>query len=120
MPKLLARDEKVLADVVCRCCEIKAEVVGQDESEIGMRAILNFGHTIGHALEAISSLWQIPAWRGHFFRTGCGSAYFRSGFLVCLGLMCRELRPYSWQQDCREDQVEYSRTYRFARRHEVG
>jgi 3-dehydroquinate synthase len=54
MPKLLARDQKVLADVVCRCCEIKAEVVRQDESETGMRAILNFGHTIGHALEAIS------------------------------------------------------------------
>jgi 3-dehydroquinate synthase len=44
----------VLADVVARCCEIKAEVVAQDETESGLRAILNFGHTIGHALEAIS------------------------------------------------------------------
>jgi 3-dehydroquinate synthase len=40
--------------VIARCCEIKAEVVGQDETEGGLRAILNFGHTIGHALEAIS------------------------------------------------------------------
>jgi len=40
--------------VVGRCCEIKADVVGQDETETGLRAILNFGHTIGHALEAIS------------------------------------------------------------------
>ena len=51
---LLKRDPNILADVVARCCEIKAEVVGQDETEIGLRAILNFGHTIGHGLEAIS------------------------------------------------------------------
>jgi 3-dehydroquinate synthase len=37
--------------VVARCCEIKADVVGQDETESGLRAILNFGHTIGHAIE---------------------------------------------------------------------
>jgi 3-dehydroquinate synthase len=55
LPKLLRRDPKVLADIVARCCEIKAHVVGQDETESGLRAILNFGHTIGHALEAISS-----------------------------------------------------------------
>jgi len=52
--KLLKRDPKTLAAVVARCCEIKAEVVGQDETESGLRAILNFGHTIGHGLEAIS------------------------------------------------------------------
>ena len=55
LPKLLHRDQKTLAAVVARCCEIKAEVVGQDETENGMRAILNFGHTIGHALEAVSN-----------------------------------------------------------------
>jgi 3-dehydroquinate synthase len=54
LEKILARDSKVLAEVVARCCEIKAEVVGQDETESGLRAILNFGHTIGHGLEAIS------------------------------------------------------------------
>jgi 3-dehydroquinate synthase len=54
LPRLLAREAKTLAAVVARCCEIKAEVVGQDETENGRRAILNFGHTIGHALEAIS------------------------------------------------------------------
>jgi len=54
LPKLLRRDAKALAAVVARCCEIKAEVVRQDETERGLRAILNFGHTIGHALEAIS------------------------------------------------------------------
>jgi 3-dehydroquinate synthase len=51
---ILQREEKTLASVVGRCCEIKAEIVGQDETESGLRAILNFGHTIGHALEAIS------------------------------------------------------------------
>jgi 3-dehydroquinate synthase len=54
LPKLLKRDPRVLAGVVARCCEIKADVVSQDETESGLRAILNFGHTIGHALEAIS------------------------------------------------------------------
>ena len=54
MPRLLRRDPKVLTEVIARCCEIKAEVVGKDETETGLRAILNFGHTIGHALEAIS------------------------------------------------------------------
>jgi 3-dehydroquinate synthase len=51
LPKLLQRDAATLAAVVARCCEIKAEVVGQDETESGLRAILNFGHTIGHAIE---------------------------------------------------------------------
>jgi 3-dehydroquinate synthase len=53
LPRLLQRNHKTLAAVVARCCEIKSEVVGQDETEGGVRAILNFGHTIGHAIEAI-------------------------------------------------------------------
>ncbi len=54
LEKILARDKTVLEPIIARCCAIKAEVVGQDEMESGLRAILNFGHTIGHALEAIS------------------------------------------------------------------
>lgn len=49
---LMARDGATLAYAVRRSCEIKAEVVGQDERESGLRAILNFGHTFGHAIEA--------------------------------------------------------------------
>lgn len=49
---LRAKDHSLLAYAVKRCCEIKAEVVGQDERESGLRAILNFGHTFGHAIEA--------------------------------------------------------------------
>ena len=50
--KLVARDASALAYAIQRSCEIKAEVVRQDEREGGLRAILNFGHTFGHAIEA--------------------------------------------------------------------
>jgi 3-dehydroquinate synthase len=49
---LVARDPAALAHAVKRSCEIKALVVGQDERETGLRAILNFGHTFGHAIES--------------------------------------------------------------------
>ena len=49
---LMAREPAALAYAVKRSCEIKAWVVGQDERESGLRAILNFGHTFGHAIEA--------------------------------------------------------------------
>lgn len=52
LDQLLARDVGALAYAVQRSCEIKAWVVGQDERESGLRAILNFGHTFGHAIEA--------------------------------------------------------------------
>jgi 3-dehydroquinate synthase len=48
---LLSRDAKAVAHAVQRSCEIKAEVVAEDEREAGRRAILNFGHTFGHAIE---------------------------------------------------------------------
>ena len=52
MSKLRAKDPQALAHVIARSCEIKADVVRQDEREGGLRAILNFGHTFGHAIEA--------------------------------------------------------------------
>ena len=54
LPKLLRRDAGTLAAIVARCCQIKADVVRRDETEGSLRAILNFGHTIGHAIENIS------------------------------------------------------------------
>ncbi len=48
---LLARDEAALAEAIERSCSIKAEVVATDERESGLRAILNYGHTFGHAIE---------------------------------------------------------------------
>jgi 3-dehydroquinate synthase len=49
---LTGRQTAALAHAVKRSCEIKADVVGRDERESGLRAILNFGHTFGHAIEA--------------------------------------------------------------------
>jgi 3-dehydroquinate synthase len=55
VPQLLARDAAVLERVVARCCELKAQVVEQDErEETGLRAVLNYGHTFGHAIETVS------------------------------------------------------------------
>lgn len=50
--KLVALDEPTLAYAIARCCELKAQVVSEDEKETGLRAILNLGHTFGHAIEA--------------------------------------------------------------------
>ncbi|MDG1891628.1 MAG: 3-dehydroquinate synthase [Verrucomicrobiota bacterium] len=54
MSKILSKDSSVLGSIIARCCQIKARVVGADEKEGGLRAILNYGHTIGHAIEAIT------------------------------------------------------------------
>jgi 3-dehydroquinate synthase len=68
LPDLLARDTRALTHAVRRSCEIKAWVVGQDEREAGLRAILNFGHTFGHAIEAGMGYGQ---WL-HGEAVGCG------------------------------------------------
>ncbi|MCH7347476.1 3-dehydroquinate synthase [Aeromonas sp. MR7] len=52
MSRLQALEPAALAYAIRRCCEIKADVVGQDETEHGVRALLNLGHTFGHAIEA--------------------------------------------------------------------
>ena len=51
---LEARELSLVTDAIVRSCEIKAEIVSLDEREMGMRAILNFGHTFGHAIETVS------------------------------------------------------------------
>ena len=52
---LLARDAGTLAAIIARCCQIKAEVVVDDELDLtGRRALLNFGHSFGHAIEAFA------------------------------------------------------------------
>ena len=52
--KIMAREEGPLGHIIRRSCEIKADVVSKDEREGGLRAILNFGHTVGHAVETLS------------------------------------------------------------------
>ena len=52
--KILRLDKEALTYIIRRSCEIKSEVVSKDERESGLRAILNYGHTIGHAIETIT------------------------------------------------------------------
>jgi 3-dehydroquinate synthase len=67
---LLARDADALAEAILRSCRYKADVVARDETEQGERALLNFGHTFGHALE-----------------TAGGYERFRHGEAVALGMV---------------------------------
>ena len=79
---LVARDKAALAHAVQRSCEIKAWVVGQDEREGGLRAILNFGHTFGHAIETGLGY---GAWL-HGEAVGCGMV-LAADLSVRLGLV---------------------------------
>jgi 3-dehydroquinate synthase len=72
--RILKRDARALQHVIRRSIEIKATVVSRDEKESGLREILNFGHTFGHALESAT----------HYRR-------FQHGEAVALGMMCAAL-----------------------------
>lgn len=52
LSRLLAKEPAALAEAICRACAIKAAIVAEDERELGRRALLNLGHTFGHAIEA--------------------------------------------------------------------
>jgi len=58
LPKLLALDADALVEAIAGSCQIKAAVVGRDERENGERALLNLGHTFGHAIEALTGYTQ--------------------------------------------------------------
>ena len=58
-PEVLAREPSALRQVVARNCQIKAEVVQADPKESGWRAVLNVGHTVGHALERAAGEWVL-------------------------------------------------------------
>jgi 3-dehydroquinate synthase len=79
---LLAREPTALTHAIRRSCEIKAEVVGADEKEGGVRAILNFGHTFGHAIESGLGYGQ---WL-HGEAVGCGMR-MATDLSVRLGLL---------------------------------
>jgi 3-dehydroquinate synthase len=70
MPQLLAKEEAALAEAIERSCSIKAQVVAADEREGGIRAILNLGHTFGHAIE-----------------TGVGYGQWLHGEAVAIGML---------------------------------
>lgn len=54
MEAALAGDREILKRIVLKCCAIKGDIVTRDERESGLRAVLNFGHTIGHAVENLT------------------------------------------------------------------
>ncbi len=56
--RLLARDKDCLIEIIERSCAIKASIVEKDEREAGLRAVLNYGHTIGHAVETLTGYTQ--------------------------------------------------------------
>lgn len=55
LDRIKSRDSECLMHITSRCCSIKAEIVAQDETESGLRALLNLGHTFGHAFEALTN-----------------------------------------------------------------
>ena len=70
MDALVARDPQALAQAIHTSCRIKAEIVGADEREHGERALLNFGHTFGHAIENGVGLRRVAARRSRGDRHG--------------------------------------------------
>lgn len=71
LASIKTRDTECLIHIVERCCAIKAEIVSQDEKETGIRALLNLGHTFGHAFEALTGYEQ-----------------FTHGEAVAIGMVC--------------------------------
>ncbi|MFH2011188.1 MAG: 3-dehydroquinate synthase [Pseudomonadota bacterium] len=55
LERILGLDQEYVLKVVKRCCSIKAKIVEEDEKESGVRSILNFGHTLGHAIEVLTN-----------------------------------------------------------------
>ena len=62
VPALLARDAALLTEVIARCVQLKVDVVRHDERDSGLRNILNYGHTFGHALEALTGYTGADTW----------------------------------------------------------
>jgi 3-dehydroquinate synthase len=79
------RDPAVMARLIARCCEIKAEVVAADEREGGLRRILNFGHTVGHALEAVTAYRRLKHGEAVGYGMKCASEIARR-----MGLLAKE------------------------------
>jgi 3-dehydroquinate synthase len=75
LPAIFSRESAIVTDIVAESCRIKARIVAADERESGLRRVLNFGHTIGHALEAVT--------RYRRYRHGEAVAY---GMLAALAL----------------------------------
>lgn len=71
LPKILKLNDNALETIISMSCSIKARIVEEDEREAGLRAILNYGHTIGHALESLTQYKK-----------------YRHGEAVAIGMVC--------------------------------
>lgn len=67
---LSSTSHEALIEIILRCCSIKARIVQEDENEKGVRSILNYGHTVGHALEALT-----------------GYSYYTHGEAIAIGMI---------------------------------
>src|SRR5205085_4018959 len=83
IPRLLKLEKEPTLHVIKRSCEIKAEVVAIDEWESNRRRVLNYGHTIGHALEALSG------YRGLIHGEAVGIGLVQEADLACHMGLCR-------------------------------
>jgi len=96
---LLIRDEKLLREAVKRSCQFKAGVVMKDEREAGLRAILNYGHTFGHAIESTAGYGKLL--HGEAIAYGMMAAaemarergMIRPSYAFQQKAMCRKLLP---------------------------
>lgn len=96
------QDEKTLAWVISECCQVKARIVGRDEREQGMRRVLNFGHTIGHALEAATKFRTLR--HGEAVLVGMrGAAYLSAQRGLLPGEQFREVRKLLDRLPCPVD-----------------
>jgi len=90
---ILKREHQALELLIHRCCTIKSEVVARDEKENDLRAILNYGHTFGHALEALAQYQGLP--HGHAVALG----------MIVAGRLARLLGLISPEDEARQRQL---------------
>jgi 3-dehydroquinate synthase len=135
MEKLLARERAALTYAIRRSCELKAAIVAEDERESGVRAVLNFGHTFGHAIETATGF---GAWlHGEAVAAGmvmAASLSARAGYLPGAdaariealikraGLPTRppQLAPERWRELMALDKKAAGARVRFVLLHGVG
>ena len=84
MASLLSRESACVAEAIERCCQYKASIVAADERELGVRALLNLGHTFGHAIEALTGYQRYL--HGEAVAIGCVAA-------ARLSALCGMLAP---------------------------
>jgi 3-dehydroquinate synthase len=112
MQRIKRLDPTVLEPVVQRSCEIKAEVVCQDEKESGLRRILNYGHTVGHAIEALTGYTKLK--HGEAVAIGMVTAALVSDELGVaepgvveriIGILKSAGLPYKLPEDISKDEI---------------